>query len=163
MAAAARASGAPFLASMKDPPLGPGWMQLRQMTEARWLGMAFPRFLLRLPYGERSSAIESFPFEEMEEPPRHEDYLWGNAALACVCLAGQGFRASLDGLPVHVYHEEGESKMKPCAELLLTQSQVEAMLEMGLMPLISFRDRDVVRLPRFQSIADPLAPLAFRS
>ncbi len=57
---------------------------------------------------------------------------------------------------------DGESEPKPCAEVLLTEDAVERMLEEGLIPLVSFKNRDLVRLARFQSIADPPRALAGR-
>ena len=35
---------------------------------------------------------------------------------------------------------------KPCAEVLLTEDAAERILEEGLIPLVSFKDRDVVRV-----------------
>jgi type VI secretion system protein ImpC len=68
----------------------------------------------------------------------------------------------IDGLPLHVYKQDGEAKVKPCAEVLMTEQGAEALLENGIMPLASLRERDTIRLIRFQSIADPPAPLAGR-
>jgi type VI secretion system protein ImpC len=65
-------------------------------------------------------------------------------------------------LPLHIYLKAGESESKPCAEVLLTEDAVERILEAGLMPLVSFKGRDRVRLVRFQSIADPPRALAGR-
>jgi hypothetical protein len=42
----------------------------------------------------------------------------------------------------------------------LTERAFEALVDRGLMALLSFRDRDVVRLARLQSLADPPRPLA---
>jgi type VI secretion system protein ImpC len=58
--------------------------------------------------------------------------------------------------------EDGEVSAQPVAEVLLTESTADRMLETGVMPLASIRDRDVARVVRFQSIAAPLAPLAGR-
>jgi type VI secretion system protein ImpC len=63
---------------------------------------------------------------------------------------------------LHIYETEGESHIKPCAETLLTMRAAEIILEKGLMPLLSLRGRDTVRLGRFQSIADPLKSLSGR-
>jgi type VI secretion system protein ImpC len=68
----------------------------------------------------------------------------------------------IDGLPLHVYQRDGETAIKPCAEVLLTEDSVELLVECGFMPLISFRETDRVRLARFQSVAQPNAPLAGR-
>ncbi len=172
--AVAREGGAPFLAGASPRLLdglatGP-FRQLRALPHASWIGLAMPRWLLRMPYGAASSPIERFAFEEMDQP-EHEAYLWGNPALACACLLAQAFAQSgwemqpgsvrdLDELPLHVYKENGETKVKPCAEVLMTEDTAEALLDHGIMPLVSFKDRDLVRVLRFQSIADPPEPLA---
>ena len=126
---------------------------------------------MRLPYGKAGENAESFAFEELESEPRHEDYLWGNPALACALLLGQAFDAkgwnmhpgvvlNINKLPVHVYRSEGESLMKPCAEIWMRETDADSLLDEGIMPLASLKDSDVVRLVRFQSIAMPLARLA---
>jgi len=193
MAALARlagGAGAPLIAAASPRLLGPQsleatpdpedwgvtgedrerWQALRTSTDARWLGLALPRFLLRLPYGRSGERLESFEFEELSPGAPHEEYLWGNPAFACACLLGQEFSeegwsfrpaaAELGDLPLYVEEKDGERRTKPCAEVLLTLRAAEIMLERGFMPLLSFRDRDVVRLPRFQSVHEPLAPLA---
>jgi type VI secretion system protein ImpC len=64
------------------------------------------------------------------------------------------------GLPLHSYESEGEQRLKPCAEVLLSEADADWILEQGFMPLVSIKNRDTVRLLRFQSIAQPLAPLS---
>jgi len=61
MALLAAHIGAPFIAE-GSVEMGDHWEELRAIPEASYLGLALPRFLLRLPYGARTSAIESFPF-----------------------------------------------------------------------------------------------------
>ncbi|MGK2927543.1 MAG: hypothetical protein ACSLE2_18170, partial [Lysobacterales bacterium] len=58
------------------------------------------------------------------------------------------------------YSEDGESRLQPCAELLLSESTMVAILEQGLMPLVSYRNQNTAVLGRFQSIAEPLRALA---
>jgi type VI secretion system protein ImpC len=175
IAAIARAAGAPFLAGVALEVVGltKVFQTLRQSADARWIGLAMPRFLLRLPYGGKTDATERFAFEEMPDPPEHERYLWGHPAIACAYLLGEAFTRSgwdmrpgevnqIEGLPAHVYRKDGEAELKPCAEVLLTESAAEILLEQGLMPLLSMKGSDCVRLGRFQSIAEPPAPLAGR-
>jgi type VI secretion system protein ImpC len=149
------------------------WEALRQLPEAPYLGLALPRFLLRLPYGKATSPVEEFDFEEMPEGSDHDGYLWGNSAVACAYLLADSFRRrgwdfhagavrEVADLPLHVYREGGESRIKPCAEVLLDEKAMAATLDKGLMPLLSVRDRDVVRVARFQSLAEPATPLAGR-
>lgn len=150
------------------------WSALRSLPEAAYLGMAIPRFLVRLPYGADTDPAESFSFEELTSPTsQHENYTWANPAFACAILLASSFRSfgwdmaqglqqDIDGLPLHVYKEDGETKIKPCAETVMTYNTAEDILEKGLMPLVSFKDTDRVKLVRFQSIASPSKALQGR-
>jgi type VI secretion system protein ImpC len=171
----ARAAGAPFLAEGQPPSGEPSpehWRQLRQSAVARYIGLTVPRFLVRLPYGKKTSPVESFEFEEMKGSV-HAEYLWGNPAFCCAYLLGQSFRSdgwdlrpgshrNVTGLPLHVYESDGGHENKPCAEILLSEKDAAFLMECGYMPLASMKDQDSVLLVRFQSIADPLAALAGR-
>jgi type VI secretion system protein ImpC len=113
---------------------------------------------LRLPYGVRTNAIDSFPFEEMPSAPVHAHYLWGNPALAFLTLLTAGGALNLEGLPIHSYQKEREWQMTPCSEVWMTETQILALIDLGLMPLVSFRDSDRVRLAGFRAInGDELA------
>ena len=192
LAAIARAAGAAFVAeagstllgckSLADTPhprdwkstaVSQSWAKLRSLPEAASLALALPRFLLRLPYGRKTSPLESVEFEEFPETPVHEDYLWGNPALAVGLLLGQTFSEAgwemlpgsvvqLDKLPLHICGAPADSECKPCAEVLLTDEAVERILDQGLIPLIAYRGRDSIRVGRFQSVADGPRPLAGR-
>jgi type VI secretion system protein ImpC len=171
LAALAASLGAPFLAEAQLPHEGaePAWSALRHSPEARWIGLALPRFLLRLPYGKSTDALESFPFEEMPRS-EHGSYLWGNPAFFCAYLLGKSFleqgwamsrlERRIDGLPMHVYREDGEPVAKPCAEVLMTEKDALSLLDAGFMPLASLKYEPAAMIVRFQSIAEPLAPLA---
>jgi type VI secretion system protein ImpC len=193
MAAVARHAGAPFLAAASTRLLGcdsldatpaprhwradketvEAWAAVRRLPQASWLGLALPRFLMRLPYGKQTAPAEKFAFEEFSAAPNHKDYLWANPAFACAYLLAEAFSESgwdmrpgeineISGLPAHVYRADGESHLKPCAEALLSEDAAEAILDRGLMPLVSFKGSDAIRLVRFQSIAMPATPLAGR-
>jgi type VI secretion system protein ImpC len=147
------------------------WQALRGSWIAAWLGLALPRVLLRLPYAPRSDPLESFDFEELPSATEHEAYLWGNPAYACALLLATAFLENgwamqpgdcleMDDLPAYTYSVGGESSMQPCAEVLLGERAAQAILQCGIMPLLSYRNRNAVRLARFQSLADPAASLA---
>jgi type VI secretion system protein ImpC len=149
------------------------WKQLRLRPESASVALALPRFLLRLPYGQETSPLEAFEFEEFPGPPSHNGYLWGNSAFLVALLLGQSFSeagwemrlgslSQIENLPLHTYRVEGDSQLKPCAEVLLTEEAVEGILDHGLIPLVSYKGRDSVRVGRFQSMAEPYRPLAGR-
>lgn len=149
------------------------WQLLRQLSETAYLGLALPRFLLRLPYGSETEPIERLEFEETDGKMEHEEYLWGNPVFACVYLLAEAFRQyewdlrpgviqNIEGLPLHIYRDGGESITKPCAESWLTERALERILDAGLIPLVSLKNTDVIRLARFQALADPPCALAGR-
>jgi type VI secretion system protein ImpC len=148
------AEASPGIAANLDP--------LREIHEGSHLGLALPRLLLRLPYGQHTSPIESFEFEEMPGAPVHEHFLWGNAAIACLAILvrAEADNLNLDSLPAHTYKHDSEWIMTPCAELFMTETQVLALIEHGLMPLISYKDRPMVRLAGFRSVTSASLPFS---
>jgi len=173
IAGIARRARAPFVSGVGPEIVGlrKVFEGLRASADARYIGLALPRFLLRLPYGQKTDSTERFDFEEMPAPPEHERYLWGNPAIACAYLLGEAFTRSgwsmrpgevsdITGLPAHVYKTNGETELKPCAEVLLTEDAAEVLMEQGFMALASIKGADRIKLVRFQSFAKPLAALA---
>ena len=158
-----------------DARIAERWSALRHSAIAPWIGLAMPRVLGRLPYGAKTDAIDGFAFEELAGTNDHDGYLWGNPALACAELIGRSLaeqdndaetpEIALDvpDLPAHVRDVDGERELKPCAEHLLSLRIGEEILKRGLMPVLSFRDRNAARFLRLQSIADPPAALALTS
>jgi type VI secretion system protein ImpC len=150
------------------------WDSLRRIPEAPYLGLALPRFLIRPPYGAGINPVETLDLVEMPAGAApHEHYLWANPAFACVFLLARAFAEygwdlrpgiyrEIQDMPAHYYEDNGETRMKPCAEALLDVETAGKILDRGLMPLLSIKNRDAVRLARFQSIRKPAAPLAGR-
>ena len=128
------------------------WSELQKIPEARYIGLALPGFLLRLPYGKETSPTDSFDFEEATPELKHGEYLWGNPAFACAYLAAEAPELDIENLPAHVYKKDGETVMKPCAEVLMTESEAEALMERGLIPLLSIKDSDRVRIAGLRAI-----------
>jgi len=142
------------------------WSALRALDAAAWIALAAPRVLLRRPYGRRSEPVEAFAFEEIVDPRDAAGYLWGSPAFALALLAGSAFREEgwtmdpearldLEDLPAFSYRDEDEPRLRVCAEALVPERAGERMLEQGVMPLLGRRDRNALRLLRWQSIADP--------
>ncbi|MBN2131069.1 MAG: type VI secretion system contractile sheath large subunit [Sedimentisphaerales bacterium] len=156
-----------------DPAAARLWQELRRSPEAACIGLALPRFLLRLPYGTDTDPVDRFAFEEFVPLASHEQYLWGNPATACACLLATAFRecgwnltgglgCDLADIPLHIYESDGQRHVTPCAETILTERATNVLINNALMPVVSLKGRDITRIPRFQSIADPPASLAGR-
>jgi len=167
--------GAPLLTESTDPrewnaTPAPYWGALRHSADAPWLGLALPRYLVRLPYGRATESCERFPFEEWTNDSAHGDYCWGNPALLVALLHAQAFAdrgwrmgediaVEVDGLPLHLKGADGAT---PVAEVLLPVKAAERIQEWGVMALASLKDQEAARFGRLQSVAEPLAPLAGR-
>ena len=184
LGAVAAQAGGPFLAaasptilgcqSLKDLPnqrdwkpeeqASGNWNVLRQSQVAPWIGLALPRMLLRLPYGESTDEVDGFAFEEMTQPGNVNELLWGNPAFACAQLIAQAFTEQgwqmqpgdvqdIGELPAYSYRDDGEWQVTPCAESLLPESAIDAILINRLIPLVSLKNTNRIRVPRFQSIS----------
>lgn len=149
------------------------WSTLRSMPESRYLGMTIPRFLGRLPYGSECEPLESFAFEEFERSAEHDDYLWINSAFACALLLAQTYSANgwdmsgkfiqdIDNLPFYTYRSADETLFLPCAEVQLSHDGADKLMSHGLMPVVSYKNTDTVRLERLQSITEPVTSLGGR-
>jgi type VI secretion system protein ImpC len=154
-----------------DPVDEKAWQVIRTLPEAGWVGLAMPRFIIRMPYGEKTDPMDAFDFEEMHAPVKHEDYLWAHPVFALVQIFGRtftrhgwnwsrGLSNEINDLPLHLVEADGQKTIKPCAEAFLGEKALEIIVANGIMPLVAFKDDGRVRLVRFQSIADPLQALS---
>jgi len=146
----------------RDEDLLANWQKLRNMPHSRHLALTFPRFLLRLPYGKQGKPVECFDYEEMPTSV-HNQYLWGNAAFAWTVLLAESFSQNqwqfkpgqlneVSDLPAHIYHDDGEQSMKPCAEILLTERGGEKITSLGITPCWSVSNRGAIRIGPFVSL-----------
>ncbi len=165
------AEGDRTLAGTADDPALQGWRTLRGSEAAPGIGLAAPRVLLRLPYGKAHDPVVSFAFEEFSGAPVHEQFLWGNPALAVALLIGRAFtlkgwdfepgdEREIGDLPAYAYTLDGERELQACAEEYLGEEGGNALLQAGLMPVLSHRHRNAVTVMRMQSVAEPARGLS---
>ena len=157
-----------FMEVAKDdrhPLVAEAWNALCALPEAGYVGLASPRFLLRRPYGAKTDPIYEFDFEEFTEAEGLSGMLWANPVALVVILLARSFRKtgpsmglgqvmSLGGMPFHYVKDRyGDQVALPCTERNLTQTKTQAAVARGLMPVVSVKGRDEVRLASFQSLA----------
>ena len=68
------------------------WRSFRESEDSRYVGLAMPHILMRLPYGKDTKPVEEFAYEEKVDGSNHANYLWGNAAYASRIAVDQRFR-----------------------------------------------------------------------
>lgn len=145
-------------------PTDENWTRMRGLAESRHVVLTLPRLLARRPYGAKSDPIDSFTFDEIPDGDCHDSYLWMSSAFAVATIVGHAFSRSgwnlspsispqLDGLPLHVYKEAGESVIKPCAETELSLRAGETLTGRGVTVLYSVRDSADVRCGNIRSLA----------
>ncbi len=179
----AAAAGAPFVAGIGPdalrtpehewhPLIRSAWGALRSLPAAVYLGLASPRFLLRMPYGKRTDPIDAFAFEEFTRQGGLSGMLWGNPAVLVALLAGLAWTKGgaamklgsvnvVGDLPVYVYHDaDGDQVALPCTERLFTERQAVQIATTGVIPVLSLRGRPEVRVAGFTALSG--APLAGR-
>ncbi len=149
----------------RHPLVAEAWDALCALPEAGYVGLTSPRFLLRRPYGAKTDPIYEFDFEEFTETEGLSGMLWANPVALVVILLARSFRKtgpslglgqvmSLGGMPYHYVKDRyGDQVALPCTERNLTQTRTQAAIARGLMPVVSVKGRDEVRLASFQALA----------
>lgn len=155
--------GARFVAGAEPDPAKwlsptPAYQELRAIPEAESIALSLPRWIQRMPYGKNASETEAFAFEEFTPGvPDHDHYVWANPAFAVAYLMAEMHSSgeeslNIHSLPAHMYKDDGENVVKPCAEHLMRQVDAEKLIENGLMPLLSMKGQDWIRLAGFRAI-----------
>ena len=132
------------------------WNSFRKTEDARYLGLTFPRFLTRLPYGPETTPVKSFNYQEQVRGEDHNKYLWGNSAFAmatnltrsfadngwCVQIRGPQSGGAVENLPIHLYDAGGNKQAKIPSEVLITDTEELEYSKLGLIPLSYYKGRD---------------------
>ncbi len=146
------------------PMIAKTWASLREMPESKYVGLASPRFLLRLPYGKRSDPVDPFDYTEFNIKEGLRSLLLGNpavlaAVLLCETVAQQGSEMSLgsimsvDDMPFHFMNDQyGDQIALPSTERLINVRMSAQTIDRGYMPVLSIQGQNVVRLGSFNAI-----------
>ncbi|HEY5512338.1 MAG TPA: type VI secretion system contractile sheath large subunit, partial [Geomonas sp.] len=133
------------------------WKSLRDSDDARYLALALPHILMRLPYSKATVPVESFDFEEEVDGTDHGKYLWGNAAYAvgtrltdafakyrwCAAIRGVEGGGLVQGLPVHTFKtDEGDVALKCPTEIAITDRREKEFADLGFVPLVHCKNTD---------------------
>ena len=146
------------------------WRSLRASDDARYIGLAMPRFLSRLPWGIRSSPVEDFNFEEDTGAAEHSRYTWSNAAYAMAANINRSFKeygwcsrirgiesgGAVEGLPLHSFPtDDGGVDMKCPTEIAISDRREAELARSGFMPLIHRKHSDFAAFIGAQSLQKP--------
>lgn len=146
------------------------WRSLRDSEDARYVGLAMPRFLARQPYGAKSNPVEDFDFEEETAGADHGKFCWANSAYAmatnitrafklygwCSRIRGVQSGGIVEGLPVHTFPtDDGGVDMKCPTEIAITDRREAELAKNGMMPLSHWKNTDYAAFVGAQSLHKP--------
>jgi type VI secretion system protein ImpC len=146
------------------------WRSLRESEDARYLGLAMPRFLARLPYGAKTSPVAEFDFEEDTGAADHSRYTWANSAYAMAVNINRSFKlygwcsrirgvesgGAVEGLPTHTFPtDDGGVDMKCPTEIAISDRREAELAKNGFMPLIHRKNSDFAAFIGAQSLHKP--------
>ena len=146
------------------------WRSLRESEDSRYLGLAMPRFLGRMPYGIKTNPVDEFNFEEDTGGSNHQRYLWVNAAYAMATNINRSFKmygwstairgvesgGVVEGLPCHTFPtDDGGIDMKCPTEIAISDRREAELAKNGFMPLIHRKNTDSAAFIGAQSLQKP--------
>lgn len=146
------------------------WNSLRLAEDSRYIGLAMPRFLARLPYGIRTNPVDEFHFEETTDGADHSKYVWSNAAYAmavninrsfkeygwCTLIRGVESGGVVEGLPCHTFPtDDGGIDMKCPTEIAISDRREAELAKNGFIPLVHRKNTDYAAFIGAQSLQKP--------
>ena len=146
------------------------WQSLRESEDARYLGLCMPRFLARLPYGEKTEPVEEFHFEEDTEGADSSKFCWSNAAYAMGTNITRAFKlygwtsrirgvesgGAVEGLPAFTFPtDDGGVALKCPTEIAISDRREAELAKNGFMPLIHKKNTDFAAFIGAQSLQKP--------
>ncbi|SFM23371.1 type VI secretion system contractile sheath large subunit [Variovorax sp. OV329] len=146
------------------------WNSLRDTEDARYVGLAMPRFLSRVPYGAKTNPVDEFDFEEQTDGADHRNYVWSNAAYAmavninrsfklygwCTMIRGVESGGTVESLPCHTFPtDDGGFDMKCPTEIAISDRREAELAKAGLIPLVHRKNTDHAAFIGAQSLQRP--------
>ncbi len=146
------------------------WRSLRESEDSRYIGLAMPRFLARLPYGARTNPVDEFDFEEDTDSADHRRYTWANSAYAmavninrsfkdfgwCASIRGVASGGIVEDLPCHTFPtDDGGVDTKCPTEIAIYRREAE-LAKNGFMPLSHRKHSDQAAFIGAQSLQKPI-------
>lgn len=144
------------------------WRNLRASDDARYLGLALPRFMVRAPYSSATNPVDGFHFEE--EISSHDDFAWANAAYAmavninrsfseygwCTSIRGVESGGTVENLPTYTFEtDDGGVDLKCPTEIAISDRREAELSANGLMPLVYRKNSNLAAFIGAQSLQEP--------
>jgi type VI secretion system protein ImpC len=158
------------LAKIFDSVEFAAWKSFRESEDSRYVALAMPRVLARLPYGENFKRVTEFTYEEQVDGKEHNNYTWMGAAWAYAARITDAFAqfgwmarsrgveggGKVEGLPVHTFPtDDGDVAMKCPTEIAISDRREFELSNLGFLPLLHSKGNDFAVFMGAQSCQKP--------
>lgn len=137
------------------------WRSLRESDDSRFVSLALPRVLARMPYGPHTMPIDEFVYDETSDSATgelpHANYCWMNAAYVmgarltdafakfgwCTAIRGAENGGKVENLPMHIFSsDDGDLDLKCPTEVGITDRRDAELGKLGFLPLCHYKNTD---------------------
>lgn len=140
------------------------WNAYRETEDSRFVTLVLPRVLARLPYGERTTKVDEFDYEEapideagVARRMPHDDYCWMNAAYAmgarltdafarngwCTAIRGAENGGKVENLPCHIFtSDDGDIDLQCPTEIGITDRREAELSKLGFLAVSHYKGTD---------------------
>jgi type VI secretion system protein ImpC len=134
---------------LKEGAAYASWRAFRDDDRSKYIGLTLPRFLGRLPYSAEAEPTKNFNYFENVYSERKDNSLWCGSCFALasnmvksfekwgwsVKIVGVESGGKVENLPVPVYEENGQKKLKVPIEASVGQAKDAELCDLGFIPL----------------------------
>lgn len=145
----AEVEGIKDLEGLLNQPRYSAWNAFRDSEVAAYVGLTFPRYVVRLPWDPDKNPAPRLNFTEQARGD-HDGYLWGHAAFLmarnlhraftssgwCQYIRGPKGGGLVQGLPVDTFDVRGYEEIQPPVELVIPDYRELEFARCGFIPLI---------------------------
>jgi len=137
------------------------WRSFRESEDSRFVTLALPRVLARLPYSPSTVRIDEFDYDETVGRENaqlpHDNYTWMNAAYVlgarltnafsrngwCTAIRGAENGGKVEDLPMHLFQsDDGDLDVKCPTEVGITDRRDAELGKLGFLPLCHYKNTD---------------------
>jgi type VI secretion system protein ImpC len=146
------------------------WNSFRNSEDSRYVTLALPRVLMRLPYGENTLPVEGLTFEENVAGGNTSRFCWGSPAYVLGqritnAFALYGWTAAIrgvegggivEGLPAYTFKTtDGDIALKCPTETAITDRREKELSDLGFISLCHCKGTDYAAFFGGQTVQRP--------
>jgi type VI secretion system protein ImpC len=134
---------------LKEGAAYASWRAFRDDDRSKYIGLTLPRFLGRLPYSAEAEPTKNFNYIENILSKGKDNSLWCGSCFALasnmvksfekwgwsVKIVGVESGGKVENLPVPIYEENGQKKLKVPIEASVGQAKDAELCDLGFIPL----------------------------